>query len=439
MVAKADLQKLSASARADAMGDQIARLAAQMTTGEHALIHAIADFDSAGAFVEHGALTTVQWLGYRVGMSPATASEKLRVGHALQVLPEIDGAFAAARVSYSKVRALTRVATPENEASLLELARCATAAELERICRKYRATTCEATPADAKVNRFVRVQQTDDGSTRLVIQLPPDEGARLLAALDVAKTQLDAAGSSAEGEGTRHDRADAAVALAESFFGSGARPRRCGSPHEVVVHVDAEALAGSSAEDPEAIGHIENAGGQGVGPETARRLCCDASISALVTDADGQTLAAGRKSRTVPAPKRRALTARAEHRCQFPGCTHRHYLDAHHIEHWAHGGETELDNLVLLCRRHHVFVHELGWKVELSKEGARSFLAPNGRRLEASPESSAEDLTELVDAAERPELDALGLRPLGPGGPVDYVYIIDVMMQRGRSGLRASS
>jgi len=412
------------------MGDEIADLASRMTVGEHALVHAIADFDLAGAFVEQGALTTVQWLGYRVGMAPGTASERLRVGKALKELPAIDGAFAKAHVSYSKVRALTRVATPENEAALLEVARCASAAELERICRKYRAASCEATPVDAKVNRFVKVTQTEDGSMRFTLQLPPDEGARLLAALDAAKAELEG-DLSAEDRGERPDRADAAVALAESYFASGARPRRGGAPHEVVMHVDAEALSGSSAEDPEAVGHIENANGQGIGAETARRLCCDASISALVTNAKGETLDAGRKQRTVPAGMRRALDARAQHPCQFPGCTHQHYLDAHHIEHWAHGGPTKLDNLVLLCRRHHVFVHELGWSVGLDADSNPTFTSPQGRPLPASPPIPESDLTAFADATDRPDLDSLGLEPAGMRGPVDYVYVIDVLMQLG--------
>ena len=459
----ANSESMNPSDLAARLGDQVAVLAAQVSVGEHALVTAIAEFDEAGAYAAQGALSTAQWLGYRCGMSAGVAHEKLRVGRALRALPGIDGAWAKGRLTYSKVRALTRVATPDNEAELIEIARSATAAQLERICRHYRAATCEQTPLDSTCERFVRVRQTDRGSTRITLQLPPDEGARFVAALDAAMAQLDrgargetpeAAGLAFDDERTdaakRADRADAAMALAESFFASGVRPRRGGAPHEVVLHVDAEALTARAVTDAEvpgaedlsaeesSAGFVENASDQGISAETARRLMCDASIAALVTGSDAETLHAGRKRRTVPSALRRALDARAQHRCQFPGCTHRYYLDAHHVHHWAHGGETNLDNLVLLCRRHHVFVHEHGWTIESSAEGAPLFIPPNGRPLAASPQLPATNLQALVDAVD--EVDARTLEPVGATWEIDYAQIIDVLVHaRGERGIASSA
>ncbi len=109
---------------------------------------------------------------------------------------------------------------------------------------------------------------------------------------------------------------------------------------------------------------IETAGGGGVSMQTARRLCCDASVSAVVEGGSGEILDVGRKRRTVPAAIARALEAREGRACSFPGCTHTLFLDKHHIQHWADGGKTSLDNLCQLCRRHHTFVHEFGWRVD---------------------------------------------------------------------------
>ena len=444
MIAKSESNSPNLAAR---LGDRVAMLAARVSVGEHALVVAIADFDEAGGFVEQGALSTVQWLGYRCGMSAGVAHEKLRVGRALRALPGIDAAWAKGRLTYSKVRALTRVATPDNEADLVAIAQSATAAQLERICRHYRAATCERTPVEAKLERFVQVRQTDHGSTRVTLQLPPDEGARFVAALDAAMAQLASEeGGRGDDDDARPDRADAAMALAESFFASGARPRRSGAPHEVVLHVDASAcrVADPSAarrgdrssaeeskgvvEDAPAVGFIENAGDQGVDADAARRLLCDASVSVLVAGADQATLRAGRKRRTVPSAMRRALDARAAHRCQFPGCTHRHYLDAHHVHHWADGGATNLSNLVLLCRRHHVFVHEHGWTIDSSAENTPRFCPPHGRPLPPSPALPATDLSALLEAVAHAEIDAGCLEPVGATWEVDYEQIIDVLM-----------
>src|SRR6185503_18733137 len=106
-----------------------------------------------------------------------------------------------------------------------------------------------------------------------------------------------------------------------------------------------------------------NAGCAGVSAETARKLSCDAAVVKVVEDDRGNVLDIGRRTRTVPAAIRRALNVRDQSQCAFPGCTHRLFLDAHHIEHWADGGKTSLENLVLLCTRHHTYVHEHGYSI----------------------------------------------------------------------------
>ncbi|MCG8467452.1 MAG: HNH endonuclease, partial [Gemmatimonadetes bacterium] len=129
------------------------------------------------------------------------------------------------------------------------------------------------------------------------------------------------------------------------------------------------------------------AGGPDVSAETSRRLGCDAGVVQMTHDPDGRTLDVGRRRRTVPTPLRRALERR-DRRCRFPGCRSR-FCDAHHVRHWADGGETRLDNLVLLCRHHHRRVHEDGWRVTLGPDGDATFHRPDGRVLPSVPRRPA--------------------------------------------------
>ena len=149
--------------------------------------------------------------------------------------------------------------------------------------------------------------------------------------------------------------------------------------YQVVVHVDADGLDAAAEAGQSA---LED--GIGVPAEMSRRLACDAATVVMTHARDGTVLDVGRKTRTIPPAIRRALTAR-DRRCRFPGCDASH-CDAHHVRHWADGGTTRLDNLLLVCRRHHRAVHEEGFTVELSDDGEARFFWPKGRPLpEVSP------------------------------------------------------
>ena len=123
--------------------------------------------------------------------------------------------------------------------------------------------------------------------------------------------------------------------------------------------------------------------GPHVTAETSRRIACDSSIVAIREDENGEPLSIGRRSRTIPPPMRRALRAR-DKGCRFPGCTNTRFVDGHHIRHWADGGETSLDNLVLLCRHHHHLVHEGGFACEKSPGGELKFKDQRDEALAAS-------------------------------------------------------
>ena len=198
-----------------------------------------------------------------------------------------------------------------------------------------------------------------------------------------AEAPGDVADASAEAPATGGAAlADALVLMADTMLAAGPAARTGGDRHQVVMHVDAAVLAGA----PGAAGCCELADGTPLAPETARRLACDASIVAL-TERDGRTVDVGRKTRSIPPSLRRALAAR-DRGCRFPGCD-RARVDAHHIHHWARGGDTRLDNLVHLCRHHHGLVHEGGFTVERRPGGDIVFRRPDGHRIAPCPAGPA--------------------------------------------------
>ena len=162
--------------------------------------------------------------------------------------------------------------------------------------------------------------------------------------------------------------------MADTLLAHGPNARG-GDRYQVVVHVDTASLR-------DANGECELADGAPIAPETARRLACDAAIVPLLERA-GRPLSVGHKTRSVPPALRRALASR-DRGCRFPGCNNQHTVDAHHIEHWANGGATSLENLVQLCRHHHRLLHEGGYTV--TKAGAGFvFRRPDGRQLRPVP------------------------------------------------------
>ena len=154
--------------------------------------------------------------------------------------------------------------------------------------------------------------------------------------------------------------------------------------------------------------------------EMSQRPSCDASLVHMRHDTDGAVLEVGRKNRTIPPSIRRALAAR-DTGCRFPGCTSRR-CDAHHVHHWAEGGSTSLDNLVLLCRRHHRSVHEGGFGVMRGLDGVLTFLRPDGAPLQVAPAAPL-DLPELKDAT--PFVTATS--PTWDGTRFDLPWVIDAL------------
>ncbi|MBW3651577.1 MAG: HNH endonuclease [Actinobacteria bacterium] len=377
---------------------EITELSAHLNAAECRWLLLVAEFDRRQGWGTWECRSCAHWLNWKCGIDVATARQKVRVAHCLRQLPMTTAAFAAGKLSYSKVRALTRVATPDNEGDLLELALTGTASHLERIVRAYRGALRDDevdTANDLHDRRSVQWHHDDDGSFVLSARLTPEQGALVRQALEAATEAVD--NGSAEPLSTGQEsrgqrRADALAIMAESFLATGEHAGHSGDRHLVAVHVDAEVLASDTE------GRCELEDGPALAAETARRLGCDAAVVAVVEDGRGTPLDVGRKTRSIPPAVRRALQVR-DGGCRFPGCTNRRFVDGHHIRHWAAGGETSLANLVLLCRRHHRAVHEGGYTAEATADphDPVRFLRPDGTLLGEQSELPATDHRAVVD------------------------------------------
>jgi uncharacterized protein DUF222/HNH endonuclease len=380
---------------------EICALAAQLTAGMARWLSLVGEFDRReGWGTCWGCRSTADWVSWRCALSPRAAREHVRVARALPQLPRIRDAFESGQLSYSKVRVLTRVAGPDSEADLLDLARHATAAQLERMLRAFRRVS-QAEAHAAYENRYLTWYWDEDGSLCLRARLPAEEGALVLEALHESRDALfrerdgserGPAGPSPENgpagpqwppdldrqrEHPRPTNADAICAMAETALARGPTPLRGPERHQLTVDVDLDSLV----RDDQGAVHVRD--GPALAPETARPLGCDASAVATLSSG-GEVLSVGRRTRSIPPHIRRALAAR-DKSCRFPGCESRRWVDAHHIHHWARGGETSLDNLVVLCRHHHRLVHEGGLSVRRTPASELEFLRPDGRLIPVSP------------------------------------------------------
>ena len=507
----------------------VARMAAHINLADWRFIKLIAAMERTRGWREGGYCNLGNWLDHRCGLGPCAARERIRIGRALERLPRIDGAFRDGVISYSKVRAITRVATPETDAMLLAIAEGSSAAQLESLVRTYervggidrkRASSehrrglswryedgmlviTAAVPAERGALVIKALQQVVDGGkdereayyeSRLAATCRQGtaepaadedvegigraeggfgagaatarsaaEGAGAIcgqdvrtrsewAAADVSAetpvdrtggvdgkvvytqiasadvTNVDAAGDvSAEtpanhagmdnGEGvsmptasaavtdmdvpgsvsaetddlpdwltfelaSREQRfADALVDMAEHWLASGAgrwKRRRAGQRYEVMLTIARNELAAQRSAGG-ARYHVQP--DWGIDETDARHIACDADLTEFIQDARGNLLNYERRRRIVPARLLRALKLRDHNRCRFPGCAHQRYVEAHHVRHWIDGGETRLENLVLLCGAHHRLLHHGAFHITIEDDDA-VFVSRDGEVIE---------------------------------------------------------
>ncbi|MFO7550519.1 MAG: DUF222 domain-containing protein [Haliea sp.] len=444
------------------LGQAITLLSAQINAANHRLLRMIAEFDRGGGWREQGTVRScAHWLVAHCGITLGAAREKVRVARQLEGLPEVNEAFAEGGISYSKVRAITRVATPENESFMVHLAQQNSAGHLDKLVSRYEpvaepglagllecgheeiaaagvsgdaAESGAAPELDAEAMRELARElywfQDEDGMWIIHAKLPPEQGQLVMKALQAvarplaearqdewqarqkvrmqavarkilqrgdANTTENSESSASEAlpdhlaytraeekvsaevfsQHMNQVRADALVAMVEHFLASGPDyqglqglkgAERC----QIVMHVDINTLREQRSGVCCTHGRAHFEDKPWLSPFTARRLSCDASLVTVLEDDAGKVLNVGRKSRIVPGHIRRALRER-DGVCQYPGCQESEYVDAHHIQHWAEGGETRLDNLVTLCRFHHRQLHRGCFDICLNGTSAEVF------------------------------------------------------------------
>lgn len=397
----------------------ITRLCADLNAATYKQLTMIAEFDRRQGWGDDGIRSCAHWLNWRCGISLTAAREKVRVAHGLSHLPKTSEAFAQGLLSYSKARAITRIGTEHNEETLLSFARYGTASQLDKTVRLYRQQYEGANTTmvgyhepmnganDSKLEsdeqrrdaenqgamhhhkyRQLSTHWDEHGCLQIKARLTPEQGALVIKAIEAAVESIKQsepveniedtpAGAFVANEGQQYSqrRSDALILMAEAFLRDSKVASHTDDRYQVVVHVDSEVLSQnvfeSTSGEPDC--YIEKQVALPV--ETARRLSCSCKVVTALTK-QGEPLSIGRSSRAIPTGIRRALTIR-DGACQFPGCDCQQHLDAHHIIHWANGGETSLDNLVELCHHHHRLMHEGQFTVRRLADGKLEFKRPD--------------------------------------------------------------
>jgi Domain of unknown function (DUF222)/HNH endonuclease len=320
----------------------------------------LAHIDRRRTWALDGHLSTASWIVDRFGTSWSVATERVKMAKALENMPQTKKALDAGEISSCSFRILASAsaAHPEafigSEEILVQAAHRHSVRGLRRAVAYWR----ELADADQGVDgserawneRHLHVSPTLHGMVRVDGDLDPETGETLITAL---RAVMDAERRSGDGGDARtppQRRADALLEICRQWLDRLDRPDVAGERPHLTVTMDLNALEGRIG-----LSGFDHTGP--IHPETARRIACDASVSRVITRGSSEPLDVGRRTPVVPSGLRRAVVVR-DGTCRFPGCDRPHrWCDAHHVIHWADGGHTALQNLVLLCRRHHRIVH----------------------------------------------------------------------------------
>ncbi|WP_182358881.1 HNH endonuclease signature motif containing protein [Tomitella gaofuii] len=389
---------------------ELCTLAAHIAAATARFLILLAQFDRRGGWNGIGVLSCAHWLSWRCGINLRTARDQVRVARRLEALPLTRAACTAGTLSYSKVRAITRVATPETESDLVESARGATASQLERLVRGLRSVPVpepdkDARPPAAPEHRLSHRWDSETGDLVVSGRLSAADGKVLLAALTRAEFERRrTAGDEPDLTGPPPaDAAPAAVAMAETMLAVADAP------------ADAPAAEVSFVVDHTGA-HVED--GPALGDAAASAAICSGSGRRIDT-AGGRVLRFGRRRRLPSSAQLRALHLR-DGGCRHPACGCTRFLHAHHVRPWSHGGTTDLDNLILLCGTCHRGLHEGAFGIDAL--GGQRFVFRAGGVVEAAPAMAGD-----ADAIREGDVDASALTPDADGKPLDLHYAVSVL------------
>ena len=383
-------------------------------------LSALAEFDRRQLWVGAGFASCTQWLMARCGSSSRAARDHVQVAQRLAKVPKIRAALGEGRLSFSKVRALCRVARPENEEFLLGLAMDMTASQLERHVRGYEASQRALTNED-EVRRRAKCGITTwtdaQGLVHHEVVTPPEVGTLINRAIEYGREQLckqrRAEDKAARADGREPEVRPEQTASERRFDGlewickrgllaadRDPTPEPMDDPFLIVFHVrEGEAFVEDS-------GNLNLGNGMSLAPGVLQRMCCNSMIQAMLMGDDGRRpLDLGRKARVIQ-PKQKTAATSLYDTCDIPGCdVPVHWCQFHHVEWWGRDfGQSDLSNYRPLCRRHHSMVHEGGWKLVLDPHGKCVLISPTGRRIDSSQELTDEAVSRETMVARLAEM-----------------------------------
>jgi hypothetical protein len=428
----------------------------QISAATARVVLMIAEFDVRQAWAGWGCRSAAHWLSWKCGIGMHAAREKLRVGHALAALPLIRGAFERGELSFSQVRSITRIAGPHNEAALVDIARAATAQQLDRLVAATARADKIWDQGFAAVQLAGRSLQAgfdyDNVLYTAKLRLTPDDGRLLTKALTLAAKQLAAERGDLGPEITSEQlHADALIAIASTVLKAGLAEGTGVDDYRSVIftdqavidpnppqphHDDCTCTCDDTAAEARAAPRAHLEAGAMLSAETIRRIWCDSTVT-RVDEHNGVITFIDEPTRTISAGLRRALKLR-DSQCRFPGCCATR-IDAHHIRYRSHKGPTTLTNLLSLCRYHHKLVHERGYTVTRHPDGEIRFHNPSGRQLHYGTNLNANNGADALRQTHR----NLGIH-IEPdtivgnhcGDKLDMHYAVSVLTKRNAPGTR---
>ena len=363
---------------AAAMGDDMEELRRIINGAEAEFTRRLRRFDKGGGYAATAALTAKAWLRWKCNFSPSAAADRVAVSRELERLPQATEAFADGDFSYPHAAMIARTAEKLGDKMEANAETILVTAAKELDLGRFRVVTLklqhfmdpDSVLEDANEShelRFLHLSQTLDGVFYINGRFDSEGGAILQAALNA----LGGPPTAEDKRTPKQRRADLFIEMARQHLDRGNLPEVGGQKPHLAVTVSMETLSkqpGSPAADLE--------WAQPIPAETARRLACDAAITPVFLGSESDQPQAGHTSRSISGSLRKALVVR-DKGCRFPGCDRPpDWTDAHHLDHWADGGKHVMENLVLLCRRHHRKVHEEGWQLGITADGDIAALPP---------------------------------------------------------------
>jgi hypothetical protein len=414
---------------------QLCTWAGRLAAATAEFLRLLAEFDRREAWAGPGIRSCAHWLSWRCGMGLQAARDHVRVARRLQPLPVTADAFAAGRLSYTKVRAICRVATPATERDLVEVALCSTAAQVERVTRTLPTIAPDSVPGGAapdqqpaqsrlhwqtdpetgRTRLFGWLEAEDAGLVLSVLRAAADERARLETADAPGTPRTDSSRTAVAGSFASVVVVDAFVAAAQGLEEIAAAAAADGAavhppPVQVEVHVDADLLTRMRAEADRDLSRCHVQEGSAVPLAVVERLACDGGVRLTTHGSDGRTLDVGRRRRRPSSRQAQALVRR-DRGCAVPGCGRTRFLHAHHVVFWSRGGPTALDNLVLLCGDHHRALHDGVFAIDALGRQRFRFRDSGGTAIAYAPTTRGDARELAADVSAYSAIDGATLTP----------------------------